>query len=187
MPRPEKVTEVELLETRLRRAAGVILTDFRGLTVAEISTLRGKLRDAGAEYRVVKNRLFGIATKALGIEGLGPYLEGPTAAAFASRDPVAAAKVIQEFIRQTRKLVVKGSVVAGRVYDEAQTKTLAELPGRHGLVVLPEHGPGAVARNARLRRASNPESPFAPTREAITVEQRDLATYDALVAVGGER
>lgn len=65
--------------------------------------------------------------------------------------------------------------------------THAELPGRYGLVVLPEHGPGAVARNARLRRASNPDSPFAPSRETFTVEQRDLATYDALVAVGGER
>lgn len=65
--------------------------------------------------------------------------------------------------------------------------THAELPGRHGLVVLPEHGPGAAVRNARLRRASHPESPFAPTREAIAVEQRDLATYDALVAAGGER
>jgi large subunit ribosomal protein L10 len=132
--RPEKATEVEQLEIRLRRAAGIILTDFRGLTVAEISALRGKLREAGAEYRVVKNRLLGIATKALGIQGLGPYLEGPTAAAFAADDPVAAAKVIQEFIRQTRKLAVKGSVVAGRVYDEAQTKTLAELPGRQELL-----------------------------------------------------
>ncbi len=65
--------------------------------------------------------------------------------------------------------------------------THAELPGRHGLVVLPEHGPGAVVRNARLRRATAPTSPFAATREALTVEQRDLATYDALVAVGGER
>ena len=63
----------------------------------------------------------------------------------------------------------------------------AELPGRHGLVVLPEHGPGAAVRNARLRRATTPTSPFAPAREAFTVEQRDLATYDALVAVGGER
>jgi len=65
--------------------------------------------------------------------------------------------------------------------------THAELLGRHGLVVLPEHGPGAVARNARLRRASSPAPPFAHTGEAITVEQRDLATYDALVAAGGER
>jgi uncharacterized protein with LGFP repeats len=65
--------------------------------------------------------------------------------------------------------------------------THAELPGRHGFVVLPEHGPGAVARNARLRRASSPAPAFTPTGAAITVEQRDLATYDALVAVGGER
>lgn len=75
-----------------------------------------------------------------------------------------------------------------RVYARGKlVATHTELPGRHGLVVLPEHGPGAVARNARLRRASNPESPFAASREAFTVEQRDLATYDALVAVGGER
>ena len=134
MARPEKVSEVEKLEARLRRAAGFILTDFRGLTVAEISALRGKLREVGAEYRVVKNRLLGIASKALGIEGLGPYLEGPTAAAFAPEDPAAAAKVIQEFIRQTRKLAVKGSVVSGRVYDEAQTKALADLPGRPQLL-----------------------------------------------------
>jgi transposase len=63
----------------------------------------------------------------------------------------------------------------------------AELPGRHGLIVLPEHGPGPAVRNARLRRASCPASPFAATRDALTVEQRDLATYEALVAVGGER
>lgn len=65
--------------------------------------------------------------------------------------------------------------------------THAELPGRHELVVLPEHGPGAAVRNARQRRASHPASPFAPTREAIAVEERDLSTYEALVAVGGER
>ena len=63
----------------------------------------------------------------------------------------------------------------------------AEWPGRHGLVVLPEHGPGAVARNARLRRGSAPTSPFATSRETVAVEERDLATYDALVVVGGER
>jgi transposase len=74
------------------------------------------------------------------------------------------------------RIYCRGKVVASHT----------ELPGRHGLVVLPEHGPGAVARNARLRRASTAESPFAPMREAVTVEQRDLATYDALVAIGGE-
>ncbi len=134
MARPEKVTEVERLEARLQKASAVILTDFRGLTVGEITTLRGKLREVSAEYRVVKNRLLGIAGKAAGFEGLVPYLEGPTAAAFTSADPVAAAKVIQEFIRQTRKLVIKGSVVSGQVYNEAQTKALADLPGRNELL-----------------------------------------------------
>lgn len=65
--------------------------------------------------------------------------------------------------------------------------THSELPGRHGLVVLPEHGPGAVARNARLRRPTPPATTPSPTRDAFAVEQRDLSTYEALVAAGGER
>lgn len=134
MARPEKVDEVAQLEAKLKKASAVILTDFRGLTVAEISALRGKLRDAGVEYRVVKNRLMGIAGKSAGVDGLTPFLEGPTAAAFAVGDPVAAARVIQEFIRQTRKLAVKGSIVAGRVYNDAQTKALADLPSRQQLL-----------------------------------------------------
>ncbi|HET8679915.1 MAG TPA: 50S ribosomal protein L10, partial [bacterium] len=134
MPRADKVNEVERLQQRLKGAAAVILTDFRGLTVGEITTLRGKLRAAGADYRVVKNRLLAIAGKGSGIEGLEAYLTGPTAAAFAATDPVAAAKAIQEFIRQTRKLVIKASVVEGQVFNEAQTKALAELPGRAQLL-----------------------------------------------------
>jgi len=63
----------------------------------------------------------------------------------------------------------------------------AELPGRHGLVVLPEHGPGPAARNARMRRASPPASVSSLTVDAIAVEQRDLATYDELLAAGGAR
>ncbi len=134
MARPEKVDEVTQLEAKLKKASAVILTDFRGLTVREISTLRGKLREAGVEYRVVKNRLLGIAGKTAGIDGLTPFLEGPTAAAFTPSDPVAAAKIIQEFIRQTRKLAVKGSIVAGHVYDGAHTKALADLPSRQQLL-----------------------------------------------------
>lgn len=133
MPRPEKTAEVEQLEAKLRAAGGVILTDFRGLTVGEITTLRGKLREAGAEYRVVKNTLFALAAKSIGVEGLEPYLAGPTAAAFVRHDPAAAAKIIQEFIRQTRKLTIKGSVISGQTYNEARTKALADLPSRQEL------------------------------------------------------
>jgi large subunit ribosomal protein L10 len=134
MPRPEKTAEVEGLQERLRRATAVILTDFRGLTVSEITQLRGRLRAAGVEYRVVKNRLLGIAGRAVGLGDVGPMLEGPTAVAFTGTDPVAAAKIIQEFSRQTRKLAIKGSIVEGRLYDEARTRALADLPGRQDLL-----------------------------------------------------
>lgn len=134
MPRPEKVTQVEGLEARLKKATAVILTDFRGLSVGEITQLRARLREAGAEYRVVKNRLLGIAGRSAGVEGFGKMLEGPTAAAFTSGDPVAVAKIIQDFSRQSRKLGIKGSIVSGHVYDEARTRALADLPGRQELL-----------------------------------------------------
>lgn len=134
MVRPEKVTEAEQLQARLSRASAVILTDFRGLTVAEITALRSRLREAGAEYRVVKNTLLGIAGRSAGITGLDPYLEGPTAAAFTAGDPVPVARVIQEFMRQTRKLALKGCIMDGRVFDEATTRVLADLPGRAELL-----------------------------------------------------
>jgi hypothetical protein len=78
----------------------------------------------------------------------------------------------------------------GRVQIHHRGKLVAEhaeLPGRHGIVVLPEHGPGPAVRNARLRRATAPITVPVATRDALTVEERDLATYDELVAVGGER
>ncbi len=134
MPRPEKLREVDLLEARLRAAAAVILTDFRGLTVGEITRLRGRLREAGVEYRVVKNRLLGIASRAAGLEALGGMLEGPTGAAFVADDPVTAARILQEFSRLSRKLAIKGSIVSGRVYDEARTRAMADLPGRAELL-----------------------------------------------------
>lgn len=130
MARPEKVEEITRLRARLDRSAAVILTDFRGLTVREITVLRGRLRQAGAEYRVVKNRLLRIAASAAGIEGLERYLEGPTAAAFVSGDPIPVARAIQEFSRQSRKLAFKGGILAGAVIDDARTRVLADLPDR---------------------------------------------------------
>ncbi len=134
MARPEKVSEVEALRDRLGRAQAVVLTDFRGLSVGEIGQLRAKLRAAGVEYRVVKNRLLRIAAREAGIEGLDPYLEGPTAAAFGYDDLVAAAKVIYEFIRQMRKLETKGGVIDHRAVTAAEIRRLADLPPRQVLL-----------------------------------------------------
>lgn len=128
--RPEKVEQVRAIESWLRGAAAAILTDYRGLSVGELVTLRAKLREAGAEYRVVKNRLVARAAGALGIAGLDPYLEGPTAVAISREDPIAPAKALQDFIRQMRKLEVKAALVEGRVITADQVKALAELPGK---------------------------------------------------------
>ena len=136
MARPEKVSEVEALRDRLGRAQTVVLTDFRGLTVGEIGQLRAKLRAAGVEYRVVKNRLLRIAARDAGIEGLDALLEGPTAAAFGYDDPVAAAKIIHDFIRQMRKLETKGGVIDHRTVTAPEIRRLADLPPRQVLLAL---------------------------------------------------
>ena len=134
MAKTEKVEEVKRLKDRLSRARAVVLTDFRGLSVPEMEALRQALRKEGAEYRVVKNTLLGIAASELGLQGLEPFLEGPTAIAVGYDDPTTPARVVHEFIRQYRKLEVKGGLAEGRVLDPAGVRALAELPGRDQLV-----------------------------------------------------
>jgi len=121
---------VETLRAWLRHAAAAILTDYRGLTVSELSQLRARLREAGAEYRVVKNTLLRRAVEALGISGLEPYLGGPTAVAVSREDPVAPARALVEFVRQMRKLEIKAALVEGRVLSAEQVRALAEMPPR---------------------------------------------------------
>ncbi|HXF82641.1 MAG TPA: 50S ribosomal protein L10 [bacterium] len=128
--RPEKVQEVETLRAWLGSAAAAILTDYRGLNVGELAQLRSKLRETGTSYKVVKNTLLARAAQALGIEGLAPYLEGPTAVAVNPDDPVAPARVLSEFIRTMRKLEIKAAYVEGRVMTADQVKALAELPAK---------------------------------------------------------
>jgi|DewCreStandDraft_3_1066083.scaffolds.fasta_scaffold00887_4 large subunit ribosomal protein L10 len=133
MVKPEKVVQVRELQEKLRSASAVILTDFRGLNVGEINTVRRQLREAQAEYRVVKNTLLRIAASGLGIQGLDRFLEGPTAVAFVRGDVVEAAKVLQDFIRQTRKLEVKGGLLDGRILSPMDIQTLAQLPPKQEL------------------------------------------------------
>ena len=133
-PRADKVAEVEALEERLRNSTIVILTDYRGLTVGEIGTLRGKLRGASLEYRVAKNTLLSRAAAKVGVEGLDPHLSGPTAVVFGKDDPGIPARLLQDFIRQFRKLEIKGGVVDGHALDAAGVQALATLPSKPELL-----------------------------------------------------
>jgi large subunit ribosomal protein L10 len=132
----EKQAVVAELKTKLSDVKGAVLTNYRGLTVAQDTKLRRKLRDAGVEYRVVKNTMTRIAAKEVGIIGLETYLEGPTAIAISYTDPVAPAKVISDFIKENKLQVleVKAGIVEGKVIDAAGVKTLASLPPREVLI-----------------------------------------------------
>jgi large subunit ribosomal protein L10 len=132
MPTPQKEQAVHELADLVGRSKGAILTDYRGLTVAEITELRKRLRDSEAEYHVVKNTLFKRAIS--DGEGLNSFLEGPTAIAFALNDPVAPTKVLLDFIREKRKASVKVGWIDGRVYSEEQLTALSKLPPREFLI-----------------------------------------------------
>ncbi|QDR78799.1 50S ribosomal protein L10 [Sporomusa termitida] len=132
----EKQQSVADLKAKLSITKGAVLTNYRGLTVAQDTKLRRKLREAGVEYRVFKNTLTRIAAKEAGIEGLDPYLEGPTAIAMSATDPVAPAKVISDFVKENKlqTLEVKAGLVEGKVIDANGVKALSNLPAREVLI-----------------------------------------------------
>lgn len=132
----EKLQTVAEIKEKLSTTQGAVLTNYRGLTVAQDTKLRRQLREAGVEYRVFKNTMTRIAAKEAGIEGLDPYLEGPTAIAMSYTDPVAPAKVIADFVKENKlqTLEVKAGLVEGKVIDANSVKALASLPAREVLI-----------------------------------------------------
>jgi len=132
----EKQAVVASLKEKLSTAQGAVLTSYSKLTVAQDTKLRCKLREAGVEYRVVKNTMTRIAAKEAGIEGLDEYLEGTTALAVSATDPVAPAKIISEFIKEYKLegLEIKAGLVEGKVIDAEAVKALAALPAREVLI-----------------------------------------------------
>ena len=134
-----KQAVVAQLKEQLESAKGVVLTSYKGLTVAQDTELRRELREAGVSYHVVKNTMLRIAAKEAGIEGIEEHLEGTTAFAFSTEDAVAPAKVICGFIKKnkledTEVLTVKVGMVEGKVIGVDEVKALAALPSREELI-----------------------------------------------------
>lgn len=131
----EKGQIVSEITEKFQKSSGVVLADYRGLTVAQVTQLRAQLRQAGVEYRVLKNTLVRRAANEVGVDGLDPYLSGPTAVAF-SEDPVAPAKVLTEFAKanKLKTFQIKAGVVEGKVIGPEGVKALAELPSREVLL-----------------------------------------------------
>jgi len=135
MARPDKVEQVELLTEKLKSARVAVLTDYRGLTVAQMQDLRSRLRAQSVEYRVVKNTLARRAAVEAGHESFQDLLKGPVGIAFGYAEPGVPAKVLGEFTRQTRiRVEIVGGLVEGRVMGGEQVRQTADLPSRDVLI-----------------------------------------------------
>jgi large subunit ribosomal protein L10 len=165
MPRPDKVTSVAELTEQFRGSNAAVLTEYRGLTMAQLKQLRRSLGD-GATYAVVKNTLTKIAAREAGVGDLEALLSGPSAIAFVTGDPVEAAKGLRDFAKANPLLVIKGGVVDGRAVTADEIKRLADLESREVLLAKL-----AGAMNASMAKAvalfAAPLSKTARTIEAL--------------------
>jgi len=145
-PRPQKVAVVTEVRERLDASEAAILTEYRGLTVAELAALRSVLRAAGGDYKIYKNTLVKLAISGGRHEALAPLLEGPTAIAFVSGEVSAAAKALRDYARTYPSLVIKGGLSGDGFLSTQDLSTLAELPSRD---VLLAQLAGAIAAPLR--------------------------------------
>jgi len=164
VPTQAKVVAVEDLKTRFTGVKTVVLTEYRGLTVQQLSDLRKQLRAVSAEYKVVKNRLARLAVASSELKGLSGHLKGPTGLIISKQDPVAVAKALHAFARTNQALAIKAGFVEGQVLPPAGLKALADLPSKDALrSQLVGALQGAMAKLVSLLRA--------PQRELVYVLQ----------------
>ena len=130
-----KEKKVEEIRERMHSASSIVLSDYRGLDVEELSDLRKRLRSEGIEYEVIKNTLARLAVKGERYEeGLLPYLGGPTAIAFSYEHPLAGVRILADFTKEHENLRIKAGIVEGRLINRERLRELALLPSYEGLL-----------------------------------------------------
>jgi large subunit ribosomal protein L10 len=136
MPNAQKEQTVAELRDIVAQSKGALLTDYRGLTVAEVTNFRKKLRAADAEYHIVKNTLFKIAVGEEAGKQLDTLLTGPTAVVFSKNDVVAPTKAVIDFLRDLKKpdIKLKGGWIDGKVYNVDQVTAISKLPPREQII-----------------------------------------------------
>jgi large subunit ribosomal protein L10 len=197
MARPDKVTAVAEIAEKFRGASASVVTEYRGLSMAQLTTLRRSLGD-GTTYRVAKNTLVQRAAEDAGVEGLEHMLVGPTAIAFITGEPVDAAKAIRDFAKTNPGLVIKGGFMDGRALTVTEVNQLADLESREvllaklagamkanltkaaGLFAAPASQVARLAQALADKRAEEEGGSAAPAADtADTVEATDAPADDA--------
>ena len=168
MARPDKAADVAEIAEHFRTSTATVLTEYRGLTVAQMKTLRRSLGET-TSYAVVKNTLTKIAAKDAGVEGLDDLLVGPSALAFVKGDPVEAAKGLRDFAKANPLLVIKGGYMDGKTLSAAEISKLADLESREVLLAkLAGAMKASLSQAAALFQA--PLAQAARTIEALRVK-----------------
>jgi large subunit ribosomal protein L10 len=165
-----KADTVESLRRAIAEQRGAVVAEFKGLTVAEVTSLRRKLREVDADFRVVKNTLIRLAAKDSDFAQISDLFKGPTAVAFSHGDPVGMAKALKTFAQVTPKVTLKGGFLDGRGLTAAEVSALAEVPSREVLL-------------ARL--AGSLQSPIAGLVRVLAGPQSKLVY--ALEAIKGQK
>ncbi|MBS3971858.1 MAG: 50S ribosomal protein L10 [Erysipelotrichia bacterium] len=130
-----KKVVVEEIQSKIASSSSTVVVEYRGLSVAQLTTLRRKLRAENIEFKVYKNSMSQRAAEAVGYGDLVPSLTGPNAMAF-SNDAVAPARVLAEFAKKNKALIMKSGIVEGKVVDAAGLSTIATLPNRDGMISM---------------------------------------------------
>ena len=149
MARPDKEAAVADLANKLRESDAVLLTEYRGMSVAQLKELRRSLV-GNAEYAVVKNTLAAIAARQVGLDALVEDLKGPSALTFVTGEPVEAAKALRDFAKDNKQLVIKGGVMDGELLSAEAVDKLASLESREVLLAK-----AAGAMKASLAKAAH--------------------------------
>ena len=147
MGRADRDKQVQELHELFSGMEMAVLTDFRGLTVEEISVLRTKLRDVEARFRVVKNSLSIRAADGTPLEAVKEYFTGPVAILYTAGDPVGPAKALMDFVKSNDKLEVKVGILSGEAIDAAEVKLLAAMPSKDVMIAMALASMNAPATN----------------------------------------
>ncbi len=130
----QKEEEVKKLAEKLKEAKVILLTDYRGINVADVTKLRTELRNVNTEYKVIKNNIVKRALNENGENGLDELLEGPTAVIFGAEDYLEPSKVVYNFTKTNEFYKIKGGIIDGKVMTAEEIITLAKLPSRQELM-----------------------------------------------------
>ena len=182
MKKENKSEAVDALKSAIEAQRGAVVASFRGVTVAEITVLRKKLREVNAEIRVVKNTMIRRAAEGTPFSGLSESFKGPTAIAFSHGDPVALAKVMKEYVAAAnQKVTLKAGFLDGKTLTDQEVRALADVPSREVLLTRM-----ACSMNYPISRlaqvlADGPRS-FATVLESIRKQKPEEAAADAPTA-----